>query len=220
MSTKILLLEDDLLFAESLEDFLDEEGFTVTTAHNPQEALELTYTQKFSLYLLDINLPIMSGIEFLDSLRIGGDNTPAIFLTSYQDKAKMKEGFITGCDDYLKKPVDLEELHLRILSVLKRVRGEQKQCEDGICIDLEQKRLFKDDVELEISVKEFDLVALFLHNKNQVVTKEMIFKSLWASSEEGSDGAVRVYINRLKKILGEDKLINIRGIGYKYEPKS
>jgi len=217
MSTKILLLEDDLLFAESLEDFLDEEGFVVTTAFNPQEALDLTYKQKFDLYLLDINLPIMSGIELLDSLRQGGDTTPAIFLTSYQDKEKMKEGFLTGCDDYLKKPVDLDELHMRILSVLKRVRGEQKQCEDGICIDLEQKRLFKDEVEIEVSVKEFDLIALFLHNKNQIVTKEMIFMSLWTSSEEGSDGAVRVYINRLKKILGEEHIINVRGVGYKYE---
>jgi len=220
MSTKILLLEDDLLFAESLEDFLDEEGFEVKMAHNPQLALELTYTEKFNLYLLDINLPIMSGIEFLDALRQSGDNTPAIFLTSYQDKEKMKEGFIKGCDDYLKKPVDLEELHLRILSVLKRVRGETKQCSGDICIDIEQKRLYKNEVEIELSIREFDLVALFLHNKEKVVTKEMLFETLWPTSQEGSDGAVRVYITRLKKILGDENLSNIRGVGYKYEPKS
>jgi len=217
MSTKVLLLEDDILFCESLEDFLEEEGFEITSAHNPHQALDLTYEHKFDLYLLDINLPLMSGLEFLDALRQSGDSTPAIFLTSYQDKEVMKEGFLRGCDDYLKKPVDLEELHLRILSVMKRYRGENKQCIKNICIDIEQKRVYKDKVEIEVSLREFELLALFFHHEGKVVSKEMIFKSLWSHEDEGSDGAVRVYINRLKKILGTESLKNIRGIGYMYE---
>ncbi len=217
MSTKILLLEDDLLFCESLEDFLEEEGFEVVSSHNPNQALEHTYETKFDLYLLDINLPIMSGLEFLDSLRQSGDETPAIFLTSYQDKEVMKEGFLKGCDDYLKKPVDLEELYLRILSLMKRVKGSTIQCIDDICIDIEQKRLYKDNVELDVSLREFELLALFVKNKGSVVSKEMIIDNLWPHSEEGSEGAIRVYINRLKKILGSERLINVRGVGYKYE---
>jgi len=217
MSIKILLLEDDLLFAESLEDFLDEEGFEVQTVHNPNQALELTYTQKYDLYLLDINLPIMSGIEFLDELRQSGDLTPAIFLTSYQDKEVMKEGFLKGCDDYLKKPVDLEELHLRILSLMKRYRGDEKQCINDICIDIEQKRVYKDGQELEVTLREFDLIALLFRNKDKVVSKEMITDALWTNDEDGSDGAIRVYITRLKKILDTDALKNIRGLGYMYE---
>ena len=220
MSSKILLLEDDLLFCESLVDFLEEEGFEIVFAHNPHQALELTYTQKFNLYLLDINLPLISGIEFLDELRQSGDQTPAIFLTSYQDKEVMKEGFLKGCDDYLKKPVDLEELHLRILSVMRRVQGEQRQCINGICIDLEQKRLYKDELEVEVTPREFELVALFMHNHAKVVSKEMISEALWSVNDEGSDGAIRVYINRLKKILGADNFKNIRGVGYIYESKS
>ncbi|MBE0499385.1 MAG: response regulator transcription factor [Campylobacterales bacterium] len=219
MSIKILLLEDDLLFCESLEDFLEDEGFSVLSAHNPHHALELSFENRFDIYLLDINLPLMSGIEFLDSLRQSGDNTPAIFLTSYQDKEVMKEGFLKGCDDYLKKPLDLDELKLRILSVLKRVRGEQKQCAGDICIDLQQKRLYKAGEEIEVSVREFALVALFMHHKEKLVTKEMIYETLWRSNEEGSDGAIRVYINRLKKILGKECFANIRGVGYRYEPK-
>jgi len=220
MSIKILLLEDDLLFCETLEDFLDEEGFEVKISHNPHHALELTYEQNFDLYLLDINLPIMDGIEFLDSLRISGDMTPAIFLTSYQDKDIMKKGFLKGCDDYLKKPIDLDELILRIMSVMKRYRGEEKQCIGSVCIDLKQKRLFIEKVEVELSSREFDLVALFIHNINKIVSKDMIFSTLWTSNEEGSDGAIRVYINRIKKILGEDNIKNVRGVGYKYEPTS
>ena len=217
MSIKILLLEDDLLFSESLEDFLDEEGYEIQTAHNPNQALELTYTQKFDLYLLDINLPIMSGTEFLDELRQSGDMTPAIFLTSYQDKEVMKEGFLKGCDDYLKKPVDLEELHLRITSLMKRYRGDVKQCINNICIDIEQKRVYKDGNELDVTLREFDLIALLFRNKDKVVSKEMIIDTLWSSNEEGSDGAIRVYITRLKKILDTNALKNIRGLGYMYE---
>ena len=217
MSIKILLLEDDILFCESLEDFLEEEGFEVVSAHNPNQALDMTYEKRFDLYLLDINLPLMSGIEFLDSLRQSGDATPAIFLTSYQDKEVMKEGFLKGCDDFLKKPVDLEELLLRILSVMKRYRGENKKCIKNICIDLEQKRLYKDGLELEVTQREFDLLALFFNHKDRIVSKEMIFESLWSTEEEGSDGAVRVYINRLKKILGTESIKNVRGIGYIYE---
>ena len=217
MSTRILLLEDDLLFCESLEDFLEEEGFEVVSAHNPNLALDLTYEQRFDLYLLDINLPLMSGIDFLDSLRQSGDNTPAIFLTSDQDKEVMKEGFLKGCDDYLRKPVDLEELHLRILSVVNRVRGTAKQCVDNICIDRDQKRLYKDGIELEVSQREFELIALFFHHKDKVVSKKMIYEALWSTDEEGSDGAIRVYINRLKKLLGAEKFTNVRGVGYKFE---
>jgi len=217
MSIKILLLEDDLLFAESLEDFLDEEGYEIHLAHNPNTALEMTYSQKFDLYLLDINLPIMSGIEFLDSLRQSGDGTAAIFLTSYQDKEVMKEGFLKGCDDYLKKPVDLEELGFRIASVMKRYRGEAKQCINEVCIDLEQKRVYKNEIEIEVTLREFDLIALLFRHKDKVVSKEMISNALWSSEEEGSDGAIRVYINRLKKVLAQDALKNVRGLGYIYE---
>ncbi|MDF1880152.1 response regulator transcription factor [Sulfurimonas sp. MAG313] len=217
MSIKILLLEDDLLFAQSLEDFLDEEGYEVKTVHNPNTALDLTYTQKFDLYLLDINLPIMNGIEFLDALRQSGDLTPAIFLTSYQDKDVMKEGFLKGCDDYLKKPVDLEELHLRIGSVMKRYKGERKQCINDICIDIEQKRVYKNGRVLEVTLREFELISLLFRNKDKVVSKEMIMNTLWSNDEEGSDGAIRVYINRLKKVLEVEALKNVRGLGYIYE---
>jgi len=217
MPIKILLLEDDLLFAESLEDFLDEEGYGVEVVHNPNAALDLTFANNYDLYLLDINLPIMSGIEFLDALRQSGDTTPAIFLTSYQDKEVMKEGFLKGCDDYLKKPVDLEELGFRIASVMKRYRGDVKQCINNICIDIEQKRVYKDEVEVEVTLREFDLIALLFRNKDKVVSKDMITNALWSSEEEGSDGAIRVYINRLKKILDSKSIKNIRGLGYIYE---
>ncbi len=217
MLIKILLLEDDPLFGETLEDFLMEEGFSVERVLNPHLALDLSYAHRYDLYLFDINLPVMSGVELLESLRQSGDKTPAIFLTSHQDKAMMKEGFESGCDDYLKKPVDLDELHMRILSLMKRVKGERKQCIGKVCIDLEQKRLYIDERPVEIGLREFELLALLFHHKDKVVSKEMIFDTLWTGDEEYSDGAVRVYINRLKKLLGTESIKNIRGVGYTYE---
>lgn len=217
MSIKILLLEDDPLFGETLEDFLMEEGYRVERVLNPQLALDLSFSHRYDLYLFDINLPVMSGVELLESLRQSGDKTPAIFLTSHQDKAMMKEGFESGCDDYLKKPVDLDELQLRIHSLMKRVKGERKQCINNVCIDLEQKRLYVDENQIEVGLREFELLALLFHHKDKVVSKEMIFDALWSGDEEASDGAVRVYINRLKKLVGNENIKNIRGVGYSYE---
>jgi len=116
----ILLLEDDELFAASLIDFLESENFNVEHAINGEELLCLTYDNRYDLYLLDINVPKINGLESLLSLRTSDDNTPAIFLTSYKDKEILKDGFKSGADDFLTKPVDLDELILRIEAVLKR----------------------------------------------------------------------------------------------------
>ena len=123
-SGSILLLEDDLLLGESLKDFLEEEGFYVILCRNGQEALNRSYEQHFDLYLLDINVPLVSGLDLLRDLREADDRTPAIFLTSHQEKSVMLEGFGRGADDYLKKPVDMDELLVRVAALLRRTKGE------------------------------------------------------------------------------------------------
>ncbi len=216
---KLLILEDDELFLETLEDFLTDEGFIVQTAINGEEVIELSYENSYDLYLFDINVPKINGIELLQELRKSNDDTPAIYLTSYKDKDKLTQGFLSGCDDYLKKPVDLDELLLRIQSVLKR----SGKCFTEIVLNEEltfepnSRRVLRNGTDLYIANKIIDLLELFLEKRDTIITKEMIINKLWTYAEEYSEGSIRVYINNLKKLIGKDKIKNIKGIGYKLE---
>ncbi|MEA2110968.1 MAG: response regulator transcription factor [Campylobacterota bacterium] len=212
---KILLLEDDILFGESLQDLLEDESYEVVLCRNGQEALDATYNSKFNLYLLDINVPLIDGISLLKDLRHSNDRTPAIFLTSHVQKEVMVNGFISGADDYMKKPFDTDELLLRMHALLLRANSIQNESYGSLRIDKQQKRIFKDDCELDLSVKEYTLLALMIRQNGKVVTKEVIINELWHACESVSDGAIRVYINRLKGELGSEAIENIRGVGYR-----
>ncbi|RXJ86707.1 response regulator transcription factor [Arcobacter sp. CECT 8985] len=216
---RILILEDDELFLETLEDFLNDEGFEVKCARDGEEVLDYCFKEKYDLYLLDINVPKISGIELLKRLRHADDNTPTIYLTSHKDKHMLTNGFLSGCDDYLKKPVDLDELLLRINSLLKRSGKLKKEIElpNDMIFDVENRRLLKGNEDLNLTSKVIDLLELFLAKRETIVTKDMIINSLWSYNEEYSEGSIRVYINNLKKIFGKDSIKNLKGIGYKFE---
>jgi len=209
------LLEDDTLFAETLVDLLQEAEHQVTHVTNGQSALDITFGQKFDLYLLDINVPLVNGITFLQELRDSLDKTPAIFLTSHKDKEVLKRGFSCGADDYLRKPFDADELLLRINAVLKRTNCTASQSSALLYHDTLHKRILYKNTELDLSKKEYELLALLLKHINNTVPKEMILDELWSSNEGGSDGAIRVYITRIKQLVPEISIENIRGIGYK-----
>jgi len=217
--SKILVLEDDELFSESLEDFLVEEGFNVDIAHDGEEALDKNYENNYDLYLFDINVPKINGLDLLKELRQSGDNTPSIFLTSYKDKETLQEGFNNGADDYLKKPVDLDELLLRIKSLLKRSGKQLKNLviNESLIYNPSTKRLLQNDIDLQVPSKIIDLFELCLENRDKIVSKNMIVQRLWSMNEEYSEGSIRVYINNLKKILGKESIVNIKGVGYKVE---
>jgi len=216
---KILVLEDDELFLETLEDFLSDEGFIVHRATNGEEVLELCYENSYDLYLFDINVPKLNGIDLLKELRKNNDDTSTIYLTSYKDKEMLTKGFMTGCDDYLKKPVDLDELLLRIQSLLKRSGksfSEIKLTEE-LTFEPKSRRVLKNGEDLYIANKVIDLLELFLERKDAIITKDMIIDKLWGFEEDYSEGSIRVYINNLKKLVGKEKIKNIKGVGYKIE---
>lgn len=214
---KILILEDDDLFASSLEDFLTEEGFEVDIVKDGHECLELNYIKNYDLYIFDINVPKINGLDLLAQLRHSDDNTPTIFLTSYKDKDTLHDAFLKGCDDYLKKPVDLDELILRIKALLKRNKKQFEIIElsNNFRFDPINKRVYENDIDINLPVKVLDLMELFLENKGEIVTKNMIISKLWTTEEEYSEGSIRVYINQIKKILGKEAICNIKGVGYK-----
>jgi len=214
MSAKILLLEDDKLFNETLQDFLEEEGFTLHAVLDPYSALDLTYENNYDLYLFDVNLPYENGFELLEKLRHAGDMTPTIFITSRDDKDSLKEGFTQGGDDYITKPVDLDELLLRINALLRRQTRSQFVQIGTFRFDVMTKSLYKNDKALELTQKASELLLVLLEAQGSVVSTEQIKERLWSSAEEASDGALRVYVTQLKKYFPKC-IDNVRGVGYK-----
>lgn len=204
-----------MLFGESITDVLEEEGFEVVLCRNGQSALDETYKNHFDLYLLDINVPLIDGLSLLKELRRANDLTPTIYLTSHQEIEKLSEAFEIGADDYLKKPFNTDELLVRIHALLRRTKGKNRHCVGDLCIDELHKCILMGGKELTLSLKEYQLMALLIHNAGEIVTKEMIMDALWSPSEMISDGAIRVYINRLKQEVGSDLIVNIRGVGYR-----
>ncbi len=217
MSYNILLLEDDELFCETLKDFLEEEGFLVESVRDGKSALDRVYEKSFDILLLDVKVPQINGFDFLKLLRDSGDETPAVFITSLTSIKDLSKGFLVGGDDYLKKPFELEELLIRINALLKRNKKDDLiKIDEEFVLDIKRKQLYKNGKVLDLHLKDIQLLTLFVKNRGKVVTKEMILETLWPR-EEPSFGAIRVYVNNLKKVFSKDKITNIRGIGYKFE---
>lgn len=170
------------------------------------------------MYLLDINLPSQSGIELLQEFRTNDINTPAIFLTSHKEKEVLNVAFSSGCDDYIKKPFDNDELLLRIEAVLNRYKSIKKnviKITDEIAYDPKTLTLECLNSSEKLTQKLATLLELFLENRNKIVSKELIIETLWSEDEECSDGSLRVYIARLKNLLGKECIENTKGVGYK-----
>lgn len=213
--TKLLLLEDDMLLGETIVDLLEDEGYIVSHFTNGSDALDATYKEKFDLYLLDINVPLIDGLSLLRDLRAADDTTPAIYLTSHKDKESVEKGFSSGGDDYITKPFDNDELLWRLKALLKRTKKDIPKEVGKLKLDDVHKSIYYDDVLLELSKKEYALLELLISHANTTVPKELIFQELWSVEEGGSDGAIRVYVNRLKQLLPEVYIENIRAIGYR-----
>jgi DNA-binding response OmpR family regulator len=215
MVPKILLLEDDALLNETLQDFLEEEGFEIDAFLDPYSALDAIFDKTYALYLFDVNLPYETGFDLLKKLRESNDVTPTIFLTSLEGKEALQEGFALGADDYMKKPIDLDELHCRILALLRRqVRTRRIKIGEYLFDSLE-KKVYHNSRSLELTQKAVALLFLLIEAKGTVVPNDLIRSRLWAASEQASDGALRVYITQLKKYFSHN-IVNIRGVGYKW----
>jgi len=207
---KILLLEDDEMLAQSIVQLLEEEKYDVTLVGDGEDALEETYEGNFDLYLLDINVPLLNGIDFLKLSRDSGDKTPAFFITALRDIASLSEAFDSGCDDYIKKPFNIDELLIRISAKLKNDNPLIEYSD--IKFDLLENRVFKESKEVDLGIVEKAIFVLLIKNIGMTISKSMLFDVM----QKPSDVALRVLINKLRKVLDLD-IINIKSIGYKLE---
>ncbi|WP_314988951.1 response regulator transcription factor [uncultured Campylobacter sp.] len=218
--TQILLVEDDDTLSELINEYLSEQGYDVTVCADAKAALDTAYERNFDILILDVKLPKGDGFSLLRELRRLGNDTPAIFTTSLNALQDLEIGYKSGCDDYLKKPYELKELLLRIQILIKRkfshVNDEFITLSGGYKFYPSSKTLRQNGQIVNLSNKESELLALFLENKNALLSKETIFEKIWNYGEEPSELSLRVYVKNLRRILGKDAIINRRGDGYIY----
>ena len=214
---KILLLEDDTVLADILVDFLQEE-YSVTHTYSMKKALALSEKIDYDLYIFDINVPDGDGITLLKELRSFSDETPTIFITAFHDTKHLKDAFESGANDFIKKPFDLEELTQRIENI-KRHFGLSSLVEiaSGIEFDTQNHIVTKEDTPQHISNKESACLHYLYKNRHRVVSVDEMLQNLWEYDEMPSGDAVRTLIKDLRKYVGKEHILNIRGEGYRFE---
>jgi DNA-binding response OmpR family regulator len=222
MKNKILLLEDDISLNETVCEYFEELDYEMVPSYNGVEAMELIYEKNFDLLLLDVNVPMKNGFEVLKELREQGNTTPAIFITSLNSMNSLEEGFESGCDDYIRKPFELKELSLRVKTILKREfssKDDLIQIEPNITYNSISNELLKDGKAVKINLKELKLLKFFLQHPNELLVHDRIYDYLWDYDEESSDSSLRTYIKNLRKILGKEKIVSLKKLGYRFNQK-
>jgi len=214
---KILLLEDDTALAHILVDYLEDE-YEVVQTYSMQKALLLAEEGKFDLYIFDINVPDGDGISLLRELREFNDATPAIFITAFHDTKYLKSAFGAGANDFIKKPFDLEELGVRIEN-LKRHFGLESLVDlgEGMLFDTQTHMLIKDTKKIHLTQKESECLHYFYKNRHRVISSDELLQNFWEFDEMPSDDAIRTIVKNLRKHIGKEHIVNIRGEGYKFE---
>ena len=214
---KILLLEDDTALATILIDYLEESSEVVQT-YSMKKAMSLSEEQKFDLYIFDINVPDGDGISLLKELRSFNDATPTIFITAFRDTKYLKSAFESGANDFIKKPFDLEELSQRIENI-KRQFGLDTliNIEDNITFDSKCHLIQTTEKIYSMTHKESDFLHYLYRNRSRVISSDELLQNIWEFDEMPSDDAVRTVVKNLRKYIGKEHILNIRGEGYIFE---
>lgn len=214
---KILLLEDDSVLSDILKDFLSE-SYDLKHCFNSSDALDLAENEVFDLYIFDINVPGIDGVQLLKSLRDFSDMTPAIFITAYSDTKHLTSAFKHGANDFIRKPFELEELQARIENIKKQFNLDSEiLIEDGILFDANTQQIIKNQKPINISIKQSQLLHYLIQNKNRVISSDELRQNLWSYDDMPADDSIRTYIKDLRKIIGSKHIVNIRSLGYRFE---
>jgi len=211
---KLLLVEDDFDLNETIKEFL-ENFYEVEVVFDGEEAVNIVYENKFDIIILDVKLPKLNGFEVAKEIR-KFKSTPIIFLTSFDSEKDIEKGFLSGADDYIRKPFSLKELKFRIDAIIKRVYGDNIVKIDDFEFKLDSLELIKDNQIIHLKPKVAELLKLFIQNKGKVLSKEEIFNNLYSFDEEANEASLRTFINTLRNILGKDNIQTIKGVGYKF----
>lgn len=221
---RILVVDDENDICEVIKLNLELNGYAVDTASTAEEALKKDLSQ-FSLLLLDVMMGEMSGYELTKKIREDNKfaSLPIILCTAKDQESDVETGFLSGADDYIKKPFSMKELILRVQSLLRRCQNSQQQKSilsyQGLIIDRNMKSCEVDGVNVPLTKKEFDILELFLSSPKIIFSREEILDKVWEEDVLVIDRTIDVNINRLRKKLGEygKNIITKSGYGYGFK---
>ena len=216
---KIFLLEDDFSLNKIIKISLQNRGFFVDSFTDGYKAVDAILNSKHDLYILDLNVLGFDGHKVLEFIRKDDLTVPIIMISAEIDIENIKKSYTLGCNDYIKKPFDFEELFLRIQYHLSHIKKDEN---NDFIVDLGydfsfnllEQTLFKSSFEIELTIKEKLLLSLLVKNINNTVTNEMIHEYVW-DSKEMEAVSMRTIVHKLKKKLKNGMIINLRGVGYK-----
>ncbi|MBR1555105.1 MAG: response regulator transcription factor [Oscillospiraceae bacterium] len=217
---KILIAEDETDLNAVIVKKLRSEGFSVESCFDGEDALEHLQYMDYDVAVLDIMMPKMDGIGVVQKLRASGKNTPIIFLTAKDTVSDKVRGLNIGANDYLVKPFSFEELIARIMAVTRTAAGIVSSILklDTLTLDTESHIVRRDNAEITLTGKEYNLLEYLLINKNKILSREKILNHVWGYDYDGGEKIVDVYMNYLRKKIDENaevKLLHtVRGIGY------
>ena len=224
MAQLILIIDDEAGVRELLTDALKLAGFETLTAADAMVAQTILRTSKPDLLIVDINMPLMDGFEFIEKIRSNGDQTPALMLSARADRADVTRGLTLGADDYVTKPFGLEELVLRIRAILRRSQFNESSSISLSCgpiaLDEASHQVSFNGEVVDLSPTEFRLLYVLLESKGRVLSKSVLLDEVWGINFETETTVVDTYISYLRKKLhrdGFEGIRTIRGVGFQLQ---
>jgi two-component system response regulator QseB len=217
---RLLLVEDDAMIGEAIRTGLKRDGFAVDWVRDGESGDGVLRTEQFDLLLLDLGLPRKDGLQLLRSLRARQETLPVLIITARDAISDRVQGLDAGADDYLVKPFDLDELAARIRALLRRKSGRTvPEIEHlGVSLNPATHRVTQNGREVTLSPKEFALLQLLLERPGNILSRAQIEERLYGWGEEVESNAVEVHIHSLRRKLGSDFIVNVRGVGYRVRP--
>mgnify|MGYP000335818714 CR=1 FL=1 len=217
---RILVVDDDKNTRKYIEALLTRENYTVLTATNGEEALDVMDREHIDLVVLDIMMPKMDGYEFTKAIRESGNNLPILMVSAKQLPGDKHKGFLAGTDDYITKPFDEQELLLRIKALLRRaqIAHEKKIVIGNVTLDYNSFTVTRGDEVVELPQKEFLLLYKLLSYPGKIFTRIQLMDEIWGSDSQSGWETVTVHIGRLRRRFEgweEFEIESVRGLGYK-----
>ncbi len=219
----ILIIEDDEDLLELETYHLQKEGYEVLGVTSTQMVESILKEENVDIMIVDRTLPRIEGSEFVAYLRDKGVTIPVMFVSAKNKDYEIEEGFLCGADDYLRKPFNLKELLYRVKAILRRTSSIEYERVTGrdIVMDFNTRKTFIENNEVALTKLEFELLSLFIKNKNRALERDYLLENIWHNNDDTQKRTVNVTINRLKKKIDplekKNYIVPVRGVGYKFQ---